>query len=100
MPIHVLALTTVNPENPEALSAYIATTTPLLEQAGAEIIMRYYVVEEIVGTQPAKVMTIVRYPDRAAVDHVFKHAEYGALRDIRDAAFLEYQINIVDTHAE
>lgn len=96
MSVHVLALTTVNPDNPEALSAYIATTTPLLKEAGAEIVERYYVVEPIVGGPPAKVVTVVRYPDREAIRHVFEHAEYQTLREIREAAFLDYQINIVD----
>lgn len=95
MSVLVFALTTVNQDNPEALGLYLATTAPLLERAGAEILQRYEVKEAVVGEPPAEFVTIVRYPDRSAVDTVFQSSEYHALREIRRQAFSTYQINIV-----
>lgn len=99
MSVLVLAFTTVNPNQPEALAAYLATTGPLLEEAQAEIIQRYQIDEEVIGSCAAKFVTMVRYPSRAAVDLVFQNAEYRALREIREQAFLDYQINIVSEFA-
>lgn len=96
MAVTVMAFTTVNPDNPEALSAYLATTSPLLEAAGAKILSSRAVTEAIVGEAPGRMVTMVEYPDRAAVDAVFGHAEYSLLKDIRAQAFLDYQVFILE----
>ena len=54
MPITVLAFTTVNPDDTEALSAYLATTTPLLEAAGAVILGSQEIRETIGGPAPCR----------------------------------------------
>lgn len=95
MPVLVFALTTVNANDIEALNMYIGTTQGLLEAAGAEIIQGYEVSETIVGSDLPERVTIVRYPDREAIDKVFESAEYHALRAIRERAFLSYQIGVV-----
>lgn len=95
MSVLVFALTTVNPKNIEALNIYIGTTTPLLEEVGAEIIQGYEIQETLVGAEMAERVTIVRYPSREAIDRVFESAEYHALRHTREQAFLSYQIGIV-----
>lgn len=96
MAITVFALTTVNPDDLEALSMYLGTTKPLLEGAGAEIVQGFEISETIIGDALPEMVTIVRYPDRAAVDRVFESAEYQALKEIRQRAFLRYQIGIVE----
>lgn len=96
MAVIVFALTTVNPDDLEALSMYLGTTRPLLEEAGAEIIQGYEISDTIVGEKLPEMATIVRYPDREAVDKVFQSAEYHALKEIRQRAFLSYQIGIVE----
>lgn len=96
MSVLVFALTTVNPNNIEALNIYLGTTTPLLAEVGAEIIQGYEIQETIVGESLPERVTIVRYPNRAAIDRVFESAEYHALRQIREQAFLKYQIGIVE----
>ncbi len=95
MSVLVFALTTVNPKNIESLNIYIGTTTPLLEEVGAEIIQGYEIEKTIVGDALPERVTIVRYPSREAVDRVFESAEYHALRYTREQAFLSYQIGIV-----
>ncbi|UWQ41284.1 DUF1330 domain-containing protein [Leisingera aquaemixtae] len=96
MAVIVFALTTIIPNDLEALSMYLGTTRPLLEGAGLEIFQGYEISDTIVGEKLPEMATIVRYPDRGAVDKVFQSAEYHALKEIRERAFLSYQIGIVD----
>ncbi|WP_424977236.1 DUF1330 domain-containing protein [Leisingera sp. S232] len=99
MAVIVFALTTINPDDLEALSMYLGTTKPLLEEAGAEILQGYEISDTIVGEKLPEMATIVRYPNRAAVDKVFQSAEYQALKEIRERAFLSYQIGVVEADA-
>lgn len=95
MSVLIFAETTVNPDKPDALTAYMATTSPLLEKVGATIVQRYEVVEHVMGDTPAKFITIVRYPSREAVDQLFKCPQYKSLDKIKEEAFLHYRISIV-----
>lgn len=97
MPVQVIAFVTINEDNPLALAKYLETTTPLLEDAGAEIVQRFLVSEVVVGHKPAQSVVIVNYPSREAVDRVFKSAAYEALIPIRDKAFSEYHVSIAST---
>lgn len=99
MPVTVVALTTIDEDNLEALSTYIGTTGPLLEQANARIVGRYAVGKTIVGVPNASTVTIVEYPDQAAVDSVFESAEYGWLHEVRAKAFKHYQVMQVEDFA-
>ena len=76
------------------LAAYLAATQPLLDSVGARIVRRFAVQEAVVGDRPAQTMIIVEYPDRNAVDRVFKSAEYRAIIPLRDRAFSTYQVSI------
>ncbi|WP_390911558.1 DUF1330 domain-containing protein [Pseudosulfitobacter sp. SM2401] len=95
MTVRVCALTTVNPNETEALSAYMATTTPLLEKAKAKIVVTYAVARTIVGDTVPSTVTIVEYPTIEDLESVFDSAEYGLLKEIRARAFLSYQISIL-----
>lgn len=95
MSILVFALTTVNTDDLEALGMYLGITKPLLESAGAEIIQGYEISETLIGPDLADMVTIVRYPDRDAIDRVFQSSEYQSLKNIRERAFLSYQIGVV-----
>ena len=99
MSVLVFALTTPNPNDIEALNIYLGTTKPLLEAVGAEIIQTYETAQTLVGDTLPELVIIVRYPDKASVDQVFESSEYHALREIRERAFLKYQIGLVqDSH--
>lgn len=100
MPVKVIAFTTVNPNEPEALAAYLGTTGPLLDGAGARIVERYEVVETVMGEPMPRAVTIVEYPSREAIDQVFQSSEYLWLGDIRRRAFAHYQISIIEGEAE
>ncbi|MEJ5218285.1 DUF1330 domain-containing protein [Cognatishimia sp. D5M38] len=103
MTVTVVALVSVNEDEPFALGEYFRITGPLLERAGAEIVKRFTVNEVVVGHRPAKTVMIVKYPDRAAVESVFGSPEYQSVKKIRDQAFSEYHVSIAsdeDSEAE
>lgn len=96
MTVNVVALLTTNDNEPQALAHYFSVALPLLEKVGAKILQRYAVSEVVIGREPAKSVLIVEYPDRAAVDAVFASADYEALKPIRDRAFLEYSVSVIE----
>lgn len=95
MAVQVIALVTVNDDEPLALAQYIAATTPLMEQAGGRVLRRFSVNEVVVGHKPAKLVIIIEYPSREAVDMVFNSQVYSDIVPTRDLAFLEYHVSIV-----
>ena len=95
MTVTVFAMLTVNDDNPQALAKYFEITGPLLEAAGARILQRFEIHDVIVGETPAKSVVIVEYPDMEALKSVFESTEYKAITEIRDAAFLTYQVSVV-----
>jgi uncharacterized protein (DUF1330 family) len=96
MPVTVIALVTITEDAPMALAAYFNVTDPLLKKAGAKIVKRFEINEVIVGRRPAKSVVIVEYPDRASVDLVFGSPEYKSVIPMRDQAFSDYQVSIVE----
>ena len=91
----VIAMVTINEDQPQALAKYLELTEPVLERVGAKITERFKL-EEIVGDIPAKTIIIVDYPSRAAIDEVFSSSEYNQAAPFRDAAFSTFSIHIVD----
>ncbi|MDC0738518.1 DUF1330 domain-containing protein [Cognatishimia sp. SS12] len=100
MPVTVVALTSINDDEPLALAEYLAVTGPLLARAGARILKRFTVNEVVVGHRPAKTVFIVEYPDRAALDSVFESAEYQSIIPARDLAFNEYSVTVAADESE
>jgi uncharacterized protein (DUF1330 family) len=96
MTVKVIALTSVNCAEIEALSTYLAITGPLLEEAGATILERHSIVTTIVGDEMPMTVTIIEYPSIEATDKVFKSAEYGLLKEIRSKAFRHYQVGLLE----
>ncbi|MGH1465800.1 MAG: DUF1330 domain-containing protein [Cognatishimia sp.] len=94
MTVTVVAMTSINEEEPMALAEYLRVTGPLLERAGAKILKRFTINEVVVGHRPAKTVFIVEYPDKAAVNSVFGSPEYRAIREIRDSAFTSYSVTV------
>lgn len=94
MPVTVVALLTINEAEPAALAEYFRITTPLMERAKARMVKRFTLQEVIVGKRPAQMAVLVEYPDREAVDMVFKSSEYRTAIPARDRAFLKYEISI------
>lgn len=102
--VTVLAFVTIAEDAPEALAAYFRVTEPLLQRAGARIVKRFAINEVLLGKTAAgaplrpvsRTVVMVDYPSREAVDMVFGSAEYAAVIPIRDRAFLDYTITIVE----
>ncbi len=94
MTVTVVAMTSINEEEPMALAEYLAATGPLLEKAGAKIVKRFTINEVVVGHRPAKTVFIVEYPSREAVESVFQSDVYRSIIPSRDLAFNEYQVTI------
>jgi len=94
MSVTVVAMVSMNDDEPLALAEYFRVTGPLLEKAGATIKKNFTINEVVVGHRPAKTVFIVEYPNKAAVDMVFKSPEYQAVIPSRDLAFSEYSVTI------
>ena len=95
MTVFLIACVTVNPAEPEAYKAYIDTTRPLLEQAGAKISQAFAVDDVDVGKKPAESVMIVEYPDIDAVHNLFDSPEYQSIIPLRDKAFSTYSVSII-----
>lgn len=96
MPVTVIAMVTFAEDEIDALRQYLEVTRPLLDRANAKIVKQFTLNEVVVGHRPAKRILIVDYPDREAVDRVFKSREYQELILIRDKAFTTYEISIAE----
>lgn len=96
MPVTVMAVTSVNEENPEALSTYLYLTTPLIHQAGGRVVRSYTVKHSLEGGDQAQTVTLIEYPSKDVVDRLFNSSEYAAIRPIREQAFCNYQVSIVE----
>lgn len=94
MTVTVVAMVSINDDEPMALAEYFRVTGPLLEMAGAKIKKSFSINEVVVGHRPAKTVFIVEYPDMAAIDKVFKSQEYLDVIPSRDLAFSEYSVSI------
>ncbi|MEL6225148.1 MAG: DUF1330 domain-containing protein [Cyanobacteria bacterium J06627_8] len=99
MAIRLVALTSLNPGMQDKLDEYMNVVGKLMSAADAEIVERYELQADIVGDGEFQFVTIVDYPDQAAVDSVFKSAEYLALSDVKESAFSCYQIYTIAKQA-
>lgn len=100
MSVKVIALVTINDDEPMALASYLAATGPLLEAVGAKMIQRFLVQEAVVGNKPAQSVMIVEYPNRQAVDAVFNSQVYKDIVPIRDRAFSTYNVSVASMEAQ
>jgi uncharacterized protein (DUF1330 family) len=98
--VTVLAFVTVAEDAPEALAAYLNATDPLLRRAGARIVKRFSITDVVVGQSPARTVVMVSYPNREAVESVFDSPEYAAVTPLRNRAFKDYSITIVDDFSD
>ena len=93
MPVHVVALTTLNPNAERALETYLGVVGPLMESAGATVVSRYQFAESVAGANEFQFLTLVEYPDEASWRRVFDSDEYKSLEDVKALAFANYQVN-------
>ena len=94
MAIQLLAMTSLNPDAESALNAYLNVVGPLMESAGAKIVSRFELSENIAGSSEFQFVTVVEYPDEASVKTVFESEEYRSLAKVKKLAFSKYQVNV------
>lgn len=94
MPLTVLALTSLRPGGDAALSQYLVVVGPLMQAAGARVLSRHAVQETLAGAAP-EFVSLVEYPDRAALAAVFDHPDYRALQAVKDQAFTRYEVCVL-----
>lgn len=95
MPTTVLAMTTLRPGGENALGRYLAVVGPLMDKAGARLISRYEVQQNLSGTDLPQFVSIIEYPDAEAVRMVFESLEYHALKPVLHAAFSRYDLCVL-----
>ena len=93
----VLASLTMNPEQPDAVSAYFETALPLIEAAGGKVIQRLELGDQLVGSARGSLLLLVQYPSRDAIERVFASEAYQKIIPIRDIAFLHYNVSIINS---
>lgn len=94
MVVTVIALFSINESEPQVLGEYLRITTPLMDRAKARIVKRFKLCRACIGKRHAEMAVIVEFPDREAVDMVFKSDDYCKAAPFRDRAFLRYEILI------
>jgi uncharacterized protein (DUF1330 family) len=95
MPVKVIALVTINDDQPRALAAYLEATLPLLEAVGGSIAQRFTVQGQVVGNMPAKSVMIINYPSYEAVQELFESEAYQNIIPTRNLAFKDYSVSVV-----
>ena len=93
----VLASLRINAENPEAVNTYFKAAMPLIEAEGGKGVEQIDLGEQLIGKDGSSFIFVVDYPDRDAIDRVFKSTEYEAIIPVRDKAFSQYNISIIET---
>ena len=93
--IQVVASLTINPEEPQALQAYMDGAMALIEKAGGKVVQTINLGDAIVGDPPSELLMLVDYPSYDAVDYVFRSKAYRDIIPHRNKAFLKYNICLV-----
>lgn len=94
MSVIMIALNTVNPDNPDAVKAYAEAAMPLIKAAGGKPIGRFDCGEVITGTGFPGLVLAVEFPSAQAIKQVFESDAYKALIPMRDKAFSSFNVCI------
>lgn len=94
MTVTVIATTRITTGEEEALNAYVEGVGPLVAQAGGVLVARYQSLDNAAGGAGPVFISIIDYPDEAAVDLVFSSDIYRSLQPARDRAFSRYEITL------
>lgn len=97
MAIKLIAMTRIKPGAEEALGEYMKVVGPLMQQAGATIVDRFEMNDNVVGSNEVQYLTILEYPDTATVSKVFDSDDYKSLENVKEQAFSYYQVNMATT---
>ena len=94
MKANLIVSSTPNPNEKEALEAYVSGAMPLLKAAGGELVTRLAVNDDIAGDSKYKTFMVMEFPDEEALKELFQSESYARLIPIRDKAFVDIDIKI------
>lgn len=79
----------LNPEEKEAFTYYSEQSASLFKNAGAKLIGKYKIAENIVGDKKLQVVIVMEFPNSQAITNVFESEAYKTLLPFRDKAFTD-----------
>lgn len=94
MTVQIVAVTSLNADADAALSEYLNIVGPLMQSAGAKILSRFELGDNIAGSDEIQYVSVIEYPDEASVKLVFDSDEYKLLEKVKRQAFSKYQVNM------
>ena len=97
MTIQLLAMTSIKPDAEQALNKYLSVVGPLMESAGAKIVSRFELLDNVTGNNDIQYVTLLEYPNEASIKMVFESDEYRSLADVKEQAFSMYQVSKAQT---
>jgi len=92
----MIAMTTINPNETDALNAYVEGVMPLITAADGRMLNRYERKETLVGPESSQFVMIVEYPSAEVIKRLFDSTDYKNLTAVRDKAFTSYNISIYE----
>lgn len=96
--IQLIASLTTNPNEPEAFQTYFSTAMELMESVGAKLVQKIDLGNAVIGEPASEMVLLVDYPSYRAIDDVFQSDRYKSIIEVRDKAFLKYNICLVDNN--
>jgi uncharacterized protein (DUF1330 family) len=89
--VNLIIVAKINPAEKEALNQYLEGVAQLYQQVGAQSIHKYKISEASIGEYTPSIVSIMQFPDKESLDHVFESASYQTLIPLRDKAFLKVE---------
>ncbi|MEA1785465.1 DUF1330 domain-containing protein [Arenibacter sp. GZD96] len=83
------------PEQKEAFAEYSEKSALIFKNAGAVPVGKYKVSKTLVGTRSPQLIAIMEFPDQGTIEDVFNSESYKNLIPLRDQAFKELEVFIV-----
>lgn len=96
MTVTLIATTQVIPGEEEALNAYVEGVGPLVEKAGGTLVSRYQVIDDHAENAGPVYVSLIDYPDAAAIESVFSCKDYKVLETARNKAFSRYEVTVAE----
>lgn len=97
MTIQLVAITSINSNADSAIEKYLSVVGPLMQSAGATVVCRYELGDSVAGNEEIQYVSVIEYPDEAAIKLVFDSDEYQSLGEIKKQAFTKYQVSTAVT---
>ncbi|WP_444943402.1 DUF1330 domain-containing protein [Microbulbifer sp. ZKSA006] len=100
LPVFLHIESSPNPQETQALQAYLSKIPALIQRYGGVPIASYEVEEALDGGESAQGFAVLSFPDRAAIHALFNDTAYRALIPLRDRAFAHLRFYITSERIE